>query len=163
MEFFDSILNHFHNFFVELSLLSWQECVHQWSHNHLFRMTCKFSWTNNSENLAEYIWCRFERAIYKSYETVTRDLDIFSCGKNNNPLASFFCSSSDLGSSTQDDWWGGPESWRRNGSSSNVFLYLSGISLRFHNFVGAGRTSFQQIFCMALPSNDALLLHLLVF
>ncbi len=29
MESFDSIFNHFQNFFVELSLLSWQECVHQ--------------------------------------------------------------------------------------------------------------------------------------
>ncbi len=34
MESFDSIFNHFQNFFVELSLLSWQECVHEWYHSH---------------------------------------------------------------------------------------------------------------------------------
>ncbi len=63
-----------------------------------------------------------------------------------------FCSSSELESSALGDWGGGLKSWRRNCTLSNAFLYLSGISFRYHRFVGAGRTSFRRILCTAFLS-----------
>ncbi len=105
MKSFSTIFSHFQNFFVEVSLLSWQECLHQWYRNHLFRITCTFLYTINCENLGKYIWCSSITLI----------------------PASTFCSTSESGSSTQDDWGDGLESCRRNCTLSNVFLYLSGI------------------------------------